>query len=352
MRSLALLFLAATGCITRLPVTEVWTPPDHDDGTALVGAVDGDLIFFRDGHVARDGKVAWISDATPGWYGAPATPGGDLFVITRGEGDAWTIQRIAAATGTVTRVPLVENDDDGWYGRGAELYGIRTYDHRLRRIDAATGATLWTHDDVGYEVHVGDGVVWIGCEVGLCGLAAATGERVATAPATSWPKLTEDGRSLVVALDTEIRVIGARTGVLERTIPLPAGVTMDRVAASDRWIAATAHAGPTETDTLLVYARDTGALAWRHTTRKGSYLGYAAAYGDLVVYYDSLDETIHAVRPSTKKTGRVVEMHGALVISTDASGIAPAIPDAAPEIAGDVVLVKNFDRVSGYRVGF
>jgi hypothetical protein len=100
------------------------------------------------------------------------------------------------------------------------------------------------------------------------------------------------------------------------------------VATTDRWIAVlvvskTSGGGPTVT----VLRRSDGKAVWSHGSKRDHFLGYGAAGGDLVAYYDSKDTSLHAVHVPDGKTGAVYRFDSGLAIGTERVGIAPAVPE-------------------------
>jgi hypothetical protein len=76
---------------------------------------------------------------------------------------------------------------------------------------------------------------------------------------------------------------------------------------------------------------------------KGGVCGFAADSGAMIATLP------HANWPDGARA-KVYQLRETFVMSTDATGMAPAVPDGAPEVEGDRVLIKDFGEVRGFRV--
>jgi len=262
------------------------------------------------------------------------------------------IARIDAAKAPKLKRPHSEYDFGGWFERGDALYHVDSYE--VSRVDPATGNDVWSVKGgfVEYDAQAGPVALWVRCDGGVCGFAADSGAVVATLPHANWPMLTPDGTTLVLQASDGATVYDAATGKLKWTAPAATADTkVNKTAVSDRWLAVLSSGGADDVpDHVQVFAIGGGKPVWSVSSAKGKYLEYIAAGGDLVVWYDSGSSAIHAVRLPDGARAKVYQLHEKFVLSTDASGTAPAVPDGAPEVDGDQVLVKDFGNVHGFRV--
>jgi len=251
------------------------------------------------------------------------------------------------------KVPETERRSYGsWLRRDGALYHVDSYE--VARVDPVTGNDVWSvkGEFSQYDAQAGPATVWVPCDRGVCGLAAATGAPVATLPHANWPMLTPDGTTLVLQAPDGAGVYDAATGTLKwKAPPATANTRVNKTAVSDKWLAVLSS-GRTDDDPdhVQVFAIDGGKPVWSVSSATGKYLEYVAAGGDLVVWYDSGDAGIHAVRLPDGARAKVFQLRETFVLSTDASGMAPAVPDEAPRVEGDRVMVKTFDKVHAFRV--
>jgi hypothetical protein len=123
------------------------------------------------------------------------------------------------------------------------------------------------------------------------------------------------------------------------------------IATSDRWIAVlvvSKTSGGGQTVRILQGAD--GKPVWSHRSKTDHFLGYVAAGGDLVAYYDSKDTSLHAVHLPDGKTAAVYRFESGLAIGTERVGIAPAVPEKPPLIDGDIMIVYDAPIRRAYRV--
>jgi len=343
--------LAGCGALSRSPLR---IEPLATGEAPVLGRIGDDLIVSRDDHVERvtpTGELRWRSPVRGQWLVDDARP--DAIVVgPHDEHYRQPVVRIDLRDGRVLSRASVEWRLGLWYRRGEALYTVK--DDQAERIDPVTGAVRWRVDGELSErdVLVGPDAIWLGCPHAVCGLAAADGARVGTTPGSIWMQLTPDGGATVVDRGSQVSLYDTRTGRRRWTSPARPGETVSRIAASDRWIAVlTQSVGPARSDhTLVVYRRADGAKVWSHASRPGKYLQYIAAGGDLVAYFDSGDAAVHAVHLPDGADVALLELHEGFIISPDASGSVPAVPDGPPAIYGDYVVVTRFRRDFVYRV--
>ncbi len=342
------------GAAGALRVSVVWgaeAPP-------AIGVVDGDLIVAEPTGIARvtpPGRAArWTTgaDARGQWL-LPAHGGGEAFVVTAPDASYHvSLLRVDLRDGSIKARASIEANTGTWVRGGDALFVADSY--QLRRVDVATGAVTWSVSGGfnPYQVLAGPDRVWIGCTQGLCAYAAATGAAAGTLAGEPFAIATPDGRTILSPTGDAIVATDAATQRTVWSAPAPPGEMTSKVAASDRWVAVLSVARGTANNVhaVTVYARADGRRVWSYRSAPDKYLEYLAAGGDLVAYYDSGDTAIHAVHLPDAKVGLVDQQHEAFVMSTDATGVAPAVPDHAPEIAGDYVMVTSFDRTITYRV--
>jgi outer membrane protein assembly factor BamB len=324
--------------VEAVPAARAEPPIDGWNGDRLVSAAEGAELT----RVAPDGAVRWRVAAS-GW------------VVRRSRDEVWTlgdnghhqpvITRIDGASGKVLSTALGTDTIGSWVVRDGALYHADSY--AVARVDPATGQDVWRvrGDFVEYDAQAAPSAFWVRCKAGVCGFRADSGAPIATLPPASWPMLTPDGGALVLQSEHAADIYDAATGQRSWSAAVPAGERVNKTAVTDRWVAVLSDEQEGEVDHLRVFARGGGDAVWSVASKPGKYLEYIAAGGDLVVWYDSGNAAIHAVRLPDGARARVFQLHETFVMSTDATGTAPAVPDHAPEvIGGDIVVVTHFDQ--------
>lgn len=354
MRWILLLGLAACGSVgapgkSRLRVERLGPEPLPllmlgEDRLVLDGEA-GTLARVGDGGVVR-----WKREI-PGSMVQVKAPGDELWFLARE--DIWRteIVRIDAARGLELGRAPTPRSLGSWLQRGAALYNVDSY--AVARVDPATGNHLWEvkGDFVEFHAQPAPSALWVRCKGGVCGFAADSGALIATLPDASWPMLTPDGGTLVLQGEHAAGVYDAATGALRWSASEAPGARLAKTAVTERWLAVlSSGSDDDDPDHVQVFAIGGGAPVWSVSSAKGAYLEYVAAGGDLVVWYDSKDAAIHAVRLPDGARAKVYQLHETFVMATEATGMAPAVPDSAPEVEGDRVLVKDFGKVHGFRV--
>ncbi len=170
-------------------------------------------------------------------------------------------------------------------------------------IDARTGQELWRHD-------------------GECCTALAS----------------PDGRELYVR---------GKVGVADRldwSGRQRARLIGELRAVSDHWVALQ------QDGRFAVYRHGAADPGWSQPTSNKAFVGAVTLSGDDLFYFSNKDTTLWW---RNLTTGRALAVHGAhsrLVISTDASGVAPAYIGAAPIVAPPYVFVLDW-AIHAYRLG-
>lgn len=364
MRSLLLVAIAiavaacssAGGGSHNLHVEQLAVPEPLDIiGSDLLAAGSGGSDLAR---VSPDGSTRWTSTALGLWLLAPGEP--HAYVVTAHDAHyKQTIIDVDLATGQATHTsPPFDEHFDAWVRGGPSLYRVSDYD--VARVDPATGAILWTAAGRfnQYQAKPSAAALWIQCGASLCGFAAADGHDLGKVPFGTWLQLTPDGGTIATGDGATLRTYDARTLRPGWQTTSPAtGATVTKIVASDRWIVERVdvipRSDPNVPDTTLrVHRRDTGAEVWSiHRANERSYLEYMAVGGDLFVFYDSRDAALHAVHLPDGASDVAYQLHSKYVLSTDANGTAPAVPDGPPTVSGDLVLVRDFGHGFVVRVG-
>jgi len=352
--------LAAASCSSlggrRLHVERVWEDAKNASGPshAPLDVIDGDLLLLgADGLKRidpRTGTARWRTVLT-GIYLPADAPGGDVLVVEIGDDGtafsthdtATSVARVRVADGAITGrspVALDENHGLAFLRRDDSLYALD--DGLAARLD--DGKPRWSIKDA-QEFHqlTTRDALWVYCSEGLCGHAFEDGRRIgALHVPPGWAAGHRNG-DLVVTIGNKLTAHDAAT-LATRWQHAHPGFVFGKVVASERWIAAIAQEeGVVDgVHELTVHRASDGAVVWRRATKRGRYLEYLAADGDLVAFFDSGDSSIHAVHLPDGAEAVVEKMSGRFVLSTDASGMAPAVPDQAPMIRHGHIFIQNW----------
>ncbi|HKE20509.1 MAG TPA: PQQ-binding-like beta-propeller repeat protein, partial [Kofleriaceae bacterium] len=170
-------------------------------------------------------------------------------------------------------------------------------------IDARTGKELWRHD-------------------GECCTALAS----------------PDGRELYVRGEVGVADRLDWSGRLRARLP------GELAAVSDGWVALQ------EEGRFAVHRHGARDATWSQPTSNHVYVAAVTLSGDDLFYFSSADSTLWRRNLATGRARAIRAAHSRVVISTDASGVAPAHIGAAPIVAGPYVFVLDW-AIHAYRLG-
>lgn len=324
---------------------------DDDRPFAIVG---GDVLLDNGHQIERvgpGGTVRWRSEARGKW----AIPRGgtrSAFVVGVSENVSKApLLDVDLATGVPRRRCVIRPGAYAqWYRfddvlmladlGSLERIDINTCDYVWSKIDAGTPVDLPTSDEF-----------WVHRTYKVSAFAIADGSK-REMDAGTWVSITPDGRTLVTDFGASVAAFDTKSLRRTWTYPGRPDTAISSVAASDRWIAVESIEANVANSrvTVTVLRRSDGKPVWSHRSSRGQFLGYVAAGGDLIAYYDSEDTSLHAVHLPDGKTGIVQKFERGFFISTERSGIAPAVPDKAPRIDGDLMIVYDTPTTRAYRV--
>lgn len=315
--------------------------------------VQGDVLADDGSAVQRlgpDGTVKWRSNARGEWA-IPRGGVGSAFVVAESDSvDKAPLLEVDLATGMSRLRSTVRPASYGkWYLVGDVLMLAEA--GMIERINPDTGTELWM-EGAGEGVPltmVAEHELWGGGAYKLLGYSVVDGAKREMNGGT-WASITPDGRTLVTEFGSDIAAFDMRS--LQRTWTHVGDrhTVIASIAASDRWIAVQSQEQSGSRHMVTVYQRSDGKPVWSHRSAKGKFLGYIAAGGDLIAYYDSSDSSLHAVHMPDGKSAVVYRYEGGMYISTERAGIAPAVPDEPPMIDGDIMIVSDDPIKRAYRV--
>lgn len=324
------------------------------DAVQPFAIVGGDVLVDTGSHIERlrpDGVVRWRSDARGNWA-----------IPHRGMGSAF----VEGVSDSVDHAPLFDVDLDTGVSRTrctidpsifAERYRfgdalvVAQGSGSIERIDPDTCDYVWSKYSDGRPVdHSTRDEFWVAGARKVRALAIADGAK-REMDAGTWVSITPDGRTLVTDFDPTVAAFDTQTLRRTWTYAGRPHTAIAAIAASDRWIAVASKEYVTNSRvTLTVIRRSDGTPVWSHRSSRDHFLGYIAAGGDLVAYYDSEDASLHAVHLPDGKTGIVQKFESGVFLSTERAGIAPAVPEKAPRIDGDIMIVYDTPTARAYRV--
>lgn len=301
--------------------------------------------------VGPDGTVRWRSDARGNWA-VPLIGSRSAFV----EGDSDSVDHaplfdVNLDTGVQRMRCTINPSIFAERYRFGEALIIAQGNGAIERIDPDTCEDVWRKYGDGRPMdHFTADEFWVYGARKVRAFAIADGATREMDSGT-WVSITPDGRTLVT--DFGPTVAAFDTTSLQRTWTYPGrpNTGIAAIAASDRWVAVESMENVTNSRvTVTVLRRSDGKPVWSHRSSKGQFLGYIAAGGDLIAYYDSEDTSLHAVHLPEGKTGIVQKFERGVFLSTEGAGIAPAVPDKAPKIDGDIMIVYDTPTHRAYRV--
>jgi len=311
--------------------------------------VEGDVLSESNGKVARitaSGAVTWTTDAHGKWL---VTRGSRLaFVVGEKDADDKTpLAVVDLASGKTTSVAKTEWNRGDWYRAGDAL--IRISSTAAERIEPASGKPRWSVAGTFSEgvVATSASAVWAGCPQGVCGLSADTGAALAPVNAIVWQP-TPDGKTFAHVRGALVVAADVPTLAPRWSVGVPSGFTATKLAASDAWLVVLTSRDAEYA--LTAYKRSTGAVVWQRKSISGAYLEYIAAGDSYVAYFDSADTSVHAVHMPDGVDVVVRHLTPKAVVTTDAHGLAPAVPDASPIVSGDLIIVSEHGVPSAYRI--
>ncbi len=357
------LALSACGACSRgLRVDTVWQPREDAVAVARIGddllvAEGDDLVrMAASGHAERWRAHAW------GQVLPPATDAGEIYVVggTRPRDPnlfepQTDLIRLDAATGAVRGTTELHDVSGPWLRLGDALISADDY-KGVTCVDGRTGSVRW-RSPLGasnFQLHLTRDAAWIPCKPGLCAVALADGSDRGHIPAITYSAASSaDGDVLIASAENGSAVVAYDARDLHEIwrASLSPDQSINKLAVSADWVAVISSQRdvPNGVHRLWTWSAADGKPSWQRTVPAGKYLGYLGLDGDLVVYYDSGDASFHAVHLPDATRARVRKFHETFVLSTDASGMAPAVPDGDPRVDDPFIFVKSWDKVTVYR---
>jgi hypothetical protein len=324
------------------------------DAVQPFAIVGGDVLVDDGKHIERlapDGAVRWRSDARGKWA-MPHSGVGSAFVVGVSTSvDEAPLLDVNLDTGlSKTRCTIDPSAFAEWY-RFGEVLIVANGIGSVERIDPTTCQDMWWDPGNGNPVdHSTRDEFWVAGARKVRALAITDGAK-REMDAGTWVSITPDGRTLVTDFDASVAAFDTETVHRTWTYPGRPHTAIAAIAASDRWIAVASKEYVTNSRvTLTVIRRSDGTPVWSHRSSQSQFLGYIAAGGDWVAYYDSEDASLHAVHLPDGKTGIVQKFESGVFLSTERAGLAPAVPDKAPRIDGDIMIVYDTPTARAYRV--
>jgi hypothetical protein len=350
VRLLPLLAAAACGSVPQAQL--VRKPPPTDDQARVVALISGDLLIQRGTELERiDGAThAVVWHATADGVLWPPAPGARAEVWVFGD----ELLRINADNGmNAGATPLPAIDLGKWVRAGDALLHMSQYE--VTGHDLTDGAERWKVPGELSEYHysVSRDAIWIFRDASLCGYALADGAERGCVPAEAGTaKAIPGGDLVVVQTGAELIAYDARTREPTWRTPVTAGQALHDLAVGADWILATSTQRGARNGAYEIFAlRATdGQRLWQRASQPGVYYGYLGVDGNLISWYDSGDTTQWAQRLPAGPTTQLHHLDKKVVMSTDASGVAPAVPSGDPTVRGDLVIITDFDRDYVYRV--
>jgi hypothetical protein len=302
------------------------------------GDFGGELVALN----GRDGSVRWRRSAN--WMAHPPGRVEPLWIVDDPPNQAHAqLVRIDAASGKETaRVtlarPLSTLGSRMLWADGLIL--AFSYEG-LRAVDPTDGSTRWT-------ISVPDGAYLFpplvrGRTVLLQGksyiaIDARTGHELWRHDGECCTALTSpDGRELYLR---------GKVGVTDRldwSGRQRSRLTGELKAVSDSWVALQLDGR------FAVFRHGAADPGWSQPTSKDVYVGAVTLSADDLFYFSSEDSTLWRRNLASGRTRAMRAAHSRLVISTDASGVAPAYIGAAPIVAPPYLFVLDW-IIHAYRL--
>lgn len=324
------------------------------DAVQPFAIVGGDVLVDTGSYIERlrpDGVVRWRSNARGNW----AIPrSGELSAFVEAVSDnvsRTSLLEVNMETGVSKAHCSIRPRGVGAWHRVGEALVVANDIGSVERIDPSTCQEMWWDPGDGNPVdHSTRDEFWVAGARKVRALAIADGAK-REMNAGTWVSITPDGRTLVTDFDPTVAAFDTQTLRRTWTYAGRPHTAIAAIAASDRWIAVASKEYVTNSRvTLTVIRRSDGTPVWSHRSSRDHFLGYIAAGGDLVAYYDSEDASLHAVHLPNGKTGIVQKFESGVFLSTERAGIAPAVPEKAPRIDGDIMIVYDTPTARAYRV--
>jgi hypothetical protein len=303
------------------------------------GDFGGELVALN----TRDGSVRWRRSAN--WMAHPPGRVDPLWIVADAANqDHAQLIRLEPVSGkeaarvTLAR-PLSSLGSRMLWADGLILafsYG------QLRAVDPADGATRWTISipDSYYlfpPLVRGHTVILQGKT--YIAIDARTGQELWRHDGECCTALASpDGRELYVR---------GKVGAADRlnwSGHQRARLTGELAAVSDHWVALQ------QDGRFAVYRHGAADPSWSQPTSNHVYVGAVALSADDLFYFSSKDSTLWRRNLATRRTRAIRGAHSHLVISTDASGVAPAHIGAPPIVAPPYLFVLDWG-IHAYRLG-
>jgi hypothetical protein len=350
--SSVLVLAAACGSVPEAQL--VREPSDATDAPRVLAVLGSDVLLRHGDELERvdpaGGAVRWKASA-PGYSIAPPAPGARAEIWVFGD----ELLRINSENGMNAGATPLPTTGYGKWMRAADTL-LRLSQYGLTAHDLADGAERWKVDGELSEYHysVSRDAIWVFRDSTLCGYGLDDGAERGCVPASAGTAKAIPGGDLVlVQTGAELIAYDARrTKEIAWRTPVTAGQETRDLAVGADWILATsiqrgARNGPYE---LFALRTSDGARMWQRSSQPGIYFGYLGVDGNLISWYDSGDTTQWALRLPSGPATRIHEFKKTFVMATDATGVAPAVPDGDPRVGGDLVVITDFDRDWVYRV--
>ncbi len=302
------------------------------------GDFGGELVALN----ARDGSVRWRRSANR--MAHPPERVEPLWIVDDppNQANAQLIRLDAASGKEAERVtlaqPLSSLDSRILWADGLIL--AFSYE-QLRAVDLADGATRWMISIPGnyylFALLVRGRTVLLQGKTYIA-IDARTGQELWRHDGECCTALASpDGRELYVR---------GKVGVADRlgwSGRLRARLTGELTAVSDRWVALQ------EDGRFAVHRHGAGDPTWSQPTSNHVYIGAVTLSADDLFYFSSKDSTLWRRNLATGRARAIRAAHSRVIISTDASGVAPAYIGVRPIVAPPYLFVLDWG-IRAYRL--
>jgi PQQ-like domain len=266
------------------------------------------------------------------------------------------LEEIDVANGSLLRTTTLADTASPlgqWYRRGGVL--VRAQRDLLERFDPSTGARLWAvhpREPINeFQVVLAPSAIWAPCgRERLCRFGAEDGALVrwVEGPVVDFAAGPD---ALYVLGSDRVEAYGLESMTPRWSEALQPGFRGQRLVASPKWVVVLSQTSvrPKPDYILSAHQADNGKIAWSHQNVPEQYMGYLGLGGDVLAYYSSADAGIFVRDLARGAEQKAVEFSSRLVISPDATGISPPVPDGDPIVLGSWLFVPDFGQLTALR---